>query len=170
MLPVAQPTCGPHRRLPRLYRVPCRRRARPPQDVLADLIGAVVTALRPTFRLAKLEGDSTVARKAHHRARRSRISSLRPILACSRLRNSASARRDRMWALIACRIPSLIDTSSMEAIASSVSAPGPRSPEARRRSGIDVAAQTAGGGLPTPIALMRQRPRGCTGVSRLMGV
>ena len=28
------------------------------QDILADLIGAVVTALRPDFRLAKLEGDA----------------------------------------------------------------------------------------------------------------
>ncbi len=28
------------------------------QDILADLIGAVVTALRPCFRLAKLEGDA----------------------------------------------------------------------------------------------------------------
>jgi len=28
------------------------------QDILADLVGAVVTALRPTFRLAKLEGDA----------------------------------------------------------------------------------------------------------------
>jgi hypothetical protein len=28
------------------------------QDILADLIGAVVTALRPTFKLAKLEGDA----------------------------------------------------------------------------------------------------------------
>lgn len=28
------------------------------QDILADLIGAVVTALRPSFRLAKLEGDA----------------------------------------------------------------------------------------------------------------
>ncbi len=28
------------------------------QDILADLIGAVVSALRPTFRLAKLEGDA----------------------------------------------------------------------------------------------------------------
>jgi uncharacterized protein YndB with AHSA1/START domain len=28
------------------------------QDFLADLIGTVVTALRPTFRLAKLEGDA----------------------------------------------------------------------------------------------------------------
>ncbi len=28
------------------------------QDILADLIGAVVTALRPAFRLAKLEGDA----------------------------------------------------------------------------------------------------------------
>jgi len=27
-------------------------------DILADLIGTVVTALRPTFRLAKLEGDA----------------------------------------------------------------------------------------------------------------
>ena len=28
------------------------------QDILADLIGAVVTALRPNFKLAKLEGDA----------------------------------------------------------------------------------------------------------------
>ncbi|MGO9207010.1 MAG: hypothetical protein ACLQBX_12680, partial [Candidatus Limnocylindrales bacterium] len=28
------------------------------QDILADLTGAVVTALRPNFRLAKLEGDA----------------------------------------------------------------------------------------------------------------
>jgi uncharacterized protein YndB with AHSA1/START domain len=28
------------------------------QDILADLVGTVVTALRPTFRLAKLEGDA----------------------------------------------------------------------------------------------------------------
>ena len=28
------------------------------QDILADLVGAVVTALRPSFRLAKLEGDA----------------------------------------------------------------------------------------------------------------
>src|SRR5438105_5461311 len=28
------------------------------QDILADLIGTVVTALRPNFRLAKLEGDA----------------------------------------------------------------------------------------------------------------
>ena len=28
------------------------------QDILADLVGAVVTALRPNFRLAKLEGDA----------------------------------------------------------------------------------------------------------------
>src|SRR5437899_12872355 len=28
------------------------------QDILADLVGAVVMALRPNFRLAKLEGDA----------------------------------------------------------------------------------------------------------------
>ena len=28
------------------------------QDILADLMGTVVSALRPTFRLAKLEGDA----------------------------------------------------------------------------------------------------------------
>ena len=28
------------------------------QDILADLIGTVVTSLRPGFRLAKLEGDA----------------------------------------------------------------------------------------------------------------
>src|SRR5205823_12810161 len=28
------------------------------QDILADLVGTVVSALRPTFRLAKLEGDA----------------------------------------------------------------------------------------------------------------
>ena len=32
------------------------------QDILADLVGAVVTALRPSFRLAKLEGDAGAAR------------------------------------------------------------------------------------------------------------
>jgi uncharacterized protein YndB with AHSA1/START domain len=30
-------------------------------DILADLIGTIVTALRPTFRLAKLEGDAAFA-------------------------------------------------------------------------------------------------------------
>ncbi len=28
------------------------------QDIVADLVGTVVTALRPAFRLAKLEGDA----------------------------------------------------------------------------------------------------------------
>ncbi|HEX5451175.1 MAG TPA: hypothetical protein VFW86_02185, partial [Candidatus Limnocylindrales bacterium] len=28
------------------------------QDILADLMATVVTSLRPTFRLAKLEGDA----------------------------------------------------------------------------------------------------------------
>ena len=28
------------------------------QDILADLVGTVVTSLRPSFRLAKLEGDA----------------------------------------------------------------------------------------------------------------
>jgi hypothetical protein len=28
------------------------------QDILADLMGAIVSALRPGFRLAKLEGDA----------------------------------------------------------------------------------------------------------------
>jgi len=31
------------------------------QDILADLVGAVVSALRPNFRLAKLEGDAAFA-------------------------------------------------------------------------------------------------------------
>jgi hypothetical protein len=31
------------------------------QDVLADLVGTVVGSLRPTFRLAKLEGDAAFA-------------------------------------------------------------------------------------------------------------
>ena len=31
------------------------------QDILADLINTVVTSLRPTFRLAKLEGDAAFA-------------------------------------------------------------------------------------------------------------
>ena len=30
-------------------------------DIISGLIGAVVTALRPTFRLAKLEGDAALA-------------------------------------------------------------------------------------------------------------
>jgi hypothetical protein len=37
------------------------------QDILADLIGAVVTALRPNFRLAKLEGDAAfMSMRAEH--------------------------------------------------------------------------------------------------------
>ena len=28
------------------------------QDILADLVGTVVTTMQPTFRLAKLEGDA----------------------------------------------------------------------------------------------------------------
>ena len=34
------------------------------RDILADLTDAVVRALRPTFRLAKLEGDAAFARPA----------------------------------------------------------------------------------------------------------
>jgi hypothetical protein len=37
------------------------------QDILADLIGAVVSALRPTFRLAKLEGDAAFTYAATER-------------------------------------------------------------------------------------------------------
>jgi len=33
------------------------------QDILADLIGTVVTALRPGFRLAKLEGKATTRKR-----------------------------------------------------------------------------------------------------------
>ncbi len=37
------------------------------QDILADLIGAVVSALRPNFRLAKLEGDAAFTHAAVER-------------------------------------------------------------------------------------------------------
>lgn len=37
------------------------------QDILADLIGTVVTALRPNFRLAKLEGDAAFTYMTAHR-------------------------------------------------------------------------------------------------------
>jgi hypothetical protein len=37
------------------------------QDILADLIGAVVSALRPDFRLAKLEGDAAFTFQATER-------------------------------------------------------------------------------------------------------
>lgn len=33
------------------------------QDILADLVGAVVTALRPNFRLAKLEDPAALPRE-----------------------------------------------------------------------------------------------------------
>ena len=37
------------------------------QDILADLIGTVVTALRPNFRLAKLEGDAARSNRSKMR-------------------------------------------------------------------------------------------------------
>src|SRR3954451_16280126 len=37
------------------------------QDILADLVGAVVSALRPNFRLAKLEGDAAFTFQAVER-------------------------------------------------------------------------------------------------------
>src|SRR5215208_3507942 len=37
------------------------------QDILADLVGAVVSALRPAFRLAKLEGDAAFTFQATER-------------------------------------------------------------------------------------------------------
>ena len=40
------------------------------QDILADLVGAVVTALRPNFRLAKLEGDAAFTFMTAERDRR----------------------------------------------------------------------------------------------------
>ncbi|MBK5268562.1 MAG: DUF2652 domain-containing protein [Acidimicrobiia bacterium] len=48
----------PHRRHFRLHEVSCGVELDHAQDILADLIGTIVTALRPTFRLAKLEGDA----------------------------------------------------------------------------------------------------------------
>ena len=51
------------------------------QDILADLVGAVVTALRPNFRLAKLEGDA----------------------ACSVIYNPDGTRRRFIWTPMAAR-------------------------------------------------------------------
>ncbi len=39
------------------------------QDIIADLVGTVGTALRPSFRLAKLEGDAAFTRPADAAAR-----------------------------------------------------------------------------------------------------
>ena len=38
------------------------------QDILADLMNTVVTSLRPTFRLAKLEGDAAFTTSARPRS------------------------------------------------------------------------------------------------------
>ena len=58
MTAFAQPTCLLDRRHLRLQGYLADVELDHAQDVLADLIGAVVTSLRPTFRLAKLEGDA----------------------------------------------------------------------------------------------------------------
>src|SRR6187549_3200215 len=58
MLPAAQPTCLLIADISGYTGYLADVELDHAQDILADLIGAVVTALRPTFRLAKLEGDA----------------------------------------------------------------------------------------------------------------
>ncbi len=58
MLPTAQPTCFLIADISGYTGYLADVELDHAQDILADLIGAVVTALRPNFRLAKLEGDA----------------------------------------------------------------------------------------------------------------
>ena len=58
MLPAAQPTCLLIADISGYTGYLADVELDHAQDILADLIGAVVTALRPNFRLAKLEGDA----------------------------------------------------------------------------------------------------------------
>jgi hypothetical protein len=58
MLPAAQPTCFLIADISGYTGYLADVELDHAQDILADLIGAVVTALRPNFRLAKLEGDA----------------------------------------------------------------------------------------------------------------
>ena len=58
MLPAAQSTCFLIADISGYTRYLADVELDHAQDILADLIGTVVTALRPNFRLAKLEGDA----------------------------------------------------------------------------------------------------------------
>ena len=58
MLPAAQPTCFLIADISGYTGYLADVKLEHAQDILADLIGAVVSALRPNFRLAKLEGDA----------------------------------------------------------------------------------------------------------------
>lgn len=58
MLPTAQPTCFLIADISGYTGYLADVELDHAQDILADLIGAVVSALKPTFRLAKLEGDA----------------------------------------------------------------------------------------------------------------
>lgn len=58
MLPAAQPTCLLIADISGYTGYLAGTELDHAQDILADLIGAVVSSLRPGFRLAKLEGDA----------------------------------------------------------------------------------------------------------------
>ena len=58
MLPAAQPTCFLIADISGYTGYLADVELDHAQDILADLVGAVVTSLRPNFRLAKLEGDA----------------------------------------------------------------------------------------------------------------
>jgi Protein of unknown function (DUF2652)/Polyketide cyclase / dehydrase and lipid transport len=58
MLPAAQPTCFLIADISGYTGYLADVELDHAQDILADLVGAVVTSLRPSFRLAKLEGDA----------------------------------------------------------------------------------------------------------------
>jgi uncharacterized protein YndB with AHSA1/START domain len=58
MLPAAQPTCFLIADISGYTGYLADVELDHAQDILADLVGAIVTALRPNFRLAKLEGDA----------------------------------------------------------------------------------------------------------------
>jgi len=58
MLSTSQPTCLLIADISGYTNYPAGVEIDHAQDILADLVGTIVTALRPTFRLAKLEGDA----------------------------------------------------------------------------------------------------------------
>ena len=76
------------------------------QDILADLMGTIVSALRPSFRLAKLEGDAR-SRSRSRRKWMGRCSSTPSSAATSASDGGAAtyARRRRAIAMPACASP-----------------------------------------------------------------
>ena len=103
------------------------------QDILADLMGTVVGAFRPTFKLAKLEGDAAFVYVDHRDGRRAAAPGHDRAHATSRsgAGSATSARRRRASATPASA--SRTSTSRSSPITARSSASG--SPAARSSSG-----------------------------------